>query len=501
MFREETESLQSHVVTVSSQDEPGNTATNFIVRLSRPIKTPLNLYDVGLLSIRMEEIENQQSVAVQSEAPIGSLFPGWVKPDIRQYSFSVKRTNLPRKVMTQLDEWAQKNLIPLRLGALLCEDDTVLFHIKNTSKKQERIVLPSEIAKLFGFRLRSFELGTHWSETSIGKDSIDLIDPANKYIFETIEHPYKDSLITVERLYSERFYIPYKMQDYHSFLEAVEEEFKLEGYKLQVDINILGYCEIRLDSRSGKLDEYVVFPDKLAQAMGFSYSLFEVGSHAASSEFDHNIFNSFKNNERLYFEIGTYRQFFVQMSEPVSLLYTDVLHELNSVFERFNYDDLRPTFVVENGKLNILNVPEKTFITLPKRVIDFFQVNPTTVFKAETSVEVGEPIVEEEKELEAEQRGEGEIPPVSSVQTTRLLVLVDVAGYEFYRGRMLPLVQELEFDNKSLVNVVFNPVLYVPLNCSQVNQIRFQLVDEYAREISLPLTETILKLHFKPRVN
>ena len=48
--------LRSHMVTVYSTDQPGNTATNFIARLPEPLDLPLGLYDVGLLNLQIERL-------------------------------------------------------------------------------------------------------------------------------------------------------------------------------------------------------------------------------------------------------------------------------------------------------------------------------------------------------------------------------------------------------------------------------------------------------------
>jgi hypothetical protein len=81
-----------------------------------------------------------------------------------------------------------------------------------------------------------------------------------------------------------------------------------------------------------------------------------------------------------------------------------------------------------------------------------------------------------------------------------MLVLVDIAAPEFYRGRMIPMIQELKLTNKTSFTKEFLPVIYMPLRSEHVQQIRVQLIDEYGREIDFPNCETIVTFHIKPRL-
>ena len=90
--------------------------------------------------------------------------------------------------------------------------------------------------------------------------------------------------------------------------------------------------------------------------------------------------------------------------------------------------------------------------------------------------------------------------PGNEVASGRMLVLVDIAAPEFYRGRMLPLIQEMRLTNKSDFTKDFLPVIYMPLTSEHVHQIRVQLIDEYGRDIEFANSETVVTLHIKPRV-
>ena len=376
--------LRSYLLTLCSSDEPGNRANNFIARLPEPIHLPFGLYDIGLLNMRVTPT-NVPSLEPM-DAPVGTLFPNLIKPDIIKLVYTVKDVEPVRKIVSDIDEWAEGNKLPLKLTMLMTEDKKLLVHLTNTSKIKEVIILPESIAKLMGFRKRYFPPGQYWSETTVVNDG--SVKKGDTFNFARLELKYHENVIKLERLYPEKMYLAYRMQDYRSFIDSVEDELKLDGYNIEIDVGPDDSCELRIGSKSGREDEYVVLPEKLAQALGFTDTKFLVGTYK-SPAFNNDVFKTLKNEERLYFEFGRYDTVEISMDEPKTLHHTAVLEELNQVFQRWAFDDLRPVFEVVDGKITSKNLPSDTFITLPKLVDDFFEIRQETVFENDTEVEVG----------------------------------------------------------------------------------------------------------------
>jgi hypothetical protein len=139
------------------------------------------------------------------------------------------------------------------------------------------------------------------------------------------------------------------------------------------------------------------------------------------------------------------------------------------------------------------------YITLPDAIDRLLEIKEDTVFETQTEVPVGEPIAEEEMEIESEEKGEDIILPSALVPSQRLLVLLDCTENQFYRGRVMPVIQEMEFPNKSEFSREFQPVLFMPLNSKEVQNFRVLLVDEFGREVNYNSSKTTVTLFFRPR--
>ncbi|CAG7690000.1 unnamed protein product, partial [Allacma fusca] len=87
-------------------------------------------------------------------------------------------------------------------------------------------------------------------------------------------------------------------------------------------------------------------------------------------------------------------------------------------------------------------------------------------------------VAEEEHEIFIEEEAD-EIVEIS-VKPKRILIASNVVENQFYNNHHVPLLAEtnINFTNKAEVEVPFQPVAYVPLNCEHVNQIYVTFIDE-----------------------
>ena len=155
MFRSPLKNLRNYTLTLSSRDEPGNTASNFMAWINPAIHLVPGLYDIGLLSLQIKHsIVPSLTDMMVSDDPVGTLFPELIEPRVKVFEFTLQKADLPHKVMKLVDDWAQKTLFPLRTSALFTEDGRLLFHITNTGKKGECVIIPKALANLFGLRNR-----------------------------------------------------------------------------------------------------------------------------------------------------------------------------------------------------------------------------------------------------------------------------------------------------------------------------------------------------------
>ena len=86
------------------------------------------------------------------------------------------------------------------------------------------------------------------------------------------------------------------------------------------------------------------------------------------------------------------------------------------------------------------------------------------------------------------------------VKGQELLVLINIVENQIYGNRLAPVLVHSPWDFKSDLYVQKSSVAYLPLNCTDVSEIRVTLLNEKLEEIILNNFSVVLRLHFKPRI-
>jgi len=485
--------LKNYYVTLKSNDFPGNSGANFICPLPQPLHLPRNLYDVGILNITYNTTDKSED-SMQLDQQTKLLFPHLKPPVIKNYTYNYEKRNKLNDFFMHFNRRLAEMQFPAALELWLAKSDKeFIVQIQNRGKKN--ILFPVEIAEFLGFRRRMFEPGSHTGESVCSESNLIGLKSGD-YILETIDFPDKQNLITLDRMYEELLYVAYKGEEPKQFFEKIVRNVNTEGHLLQLEMTPEEKFNISLKSGREYTNEYIVFPQKLVAAMGLDRNKFNVGKYESVGKLQRDLFAEIQKKEKLYFKFGRRRNLLLPMNEPSSLDYQKVLEEINKTFSKWKLDDLRPNFKVQDGKLYAENLEDG--VELPQAVIKFFEIPEETVITAEEKVDVGETIVEEEREKEIKT----EEQPIQTTHyvSQRILILSDVVENQMYGMQMLPTLGQLPYSDKKNVFETFKSVLYVPLSSEHVYYIRVQLVDEFTAQLS-NIKDTQLTLHFKPRIH
>ena len=184
------------------------------------------------------------------------------------------------------------------------------------------------------------------------------------------------------------------------------------------------------------------------------------------------------------------------MKEPKSLAIKDVLDDLNESFTEMRSQEFTVEFYYDDGALILNDIPPDVEITFPKPLATYFGIPEDTKVTSGARIPLAAELVHEEEEIEYTE--ENEPTPVEG-EAKRLLICADIVKEMPYGRRLINLLREipLSYDSNKEVELEFNPVQYLPLNGSQVNQIRVNFVDEYQRPVEFSNKSTSVTLEFR----
>jgi len=502
MYRHLRGAPPSHVVTVTSDDD---NCANFLSRLPQPLDLDYGMYEVGLLDFRL--FQRGSSNSSPADLPLGDaqgtkLFPNLVPPQVDHFKYQYHNKSSILEFIGDFNAQTTAANYPVKIVGYFISKTDLICEIKVTTLDvNEHIVLPPQIAKTLGFRRRCVYLGSFMGEYPVTNDNLKNLQDKVIYNLELVKYPYKDNLINLDRMYTELVSIAFRMQEYREFINKMVEDIRKYGYRLTINFLENGLTEIKYESVNTQ-DEYVIFPSKLTQCLGFTIQKFNVGTHTSSVPFDSQKFQKFKQFEKFVFEFRRYHTIPLAMDEPSSTDIPTILTTINSTFGKWNYDELRPEFTISDGKIAIANIDPGIRIRLPKILNKFLGIDENAEFNSANHFVLGTNIIEEEKEIEFKET-DVEVPVVVPPEPDGdkdILILVDIIQNQMYANKMCPILQQIVWDGKSNIHVSFRSVLYVSLNSEHISFIRVQLRDQYLREIRADNFSAILRLHFKPRL-
>ena len=140
-------------------------------------------------------------------------------------------------------------------------------------------------------------------------------------------------------------------------------------------------------------------------------------------------------------------------------------------------------------------------IKLPAAIYNYFNIPVKTWMNNKSRVAVGEDVRQQEIVVEDERTYHMSISQMPIEGDDRdVLILMDILENQTYGNALSPVLAHIPWDIESDARVSIDSVLYLPLNCDVVSNIRVSLTDEKLNTISkLNGYVTILRLHFCPR--
>ena len=448
-----------HLVTfIREKDQAGN----FIAWLPQPLHLTRGFYDVGLLELRCFKVPSATALATvvpekvnegtcaaegnetkceESSEPAKSmlltgradeepvLFPGIAPPEIGfvQYIYKKKPTLLEMSI--EFAKAMEKGSYPIRLGFTYIDDKQALAGWRTLPSAVAGMyyVIPEVLALATGFTRRCFGAGEFNGERTVSIKDLERLEEDRSYNLETVTYPYTQNLISVNRLYRDLVRVRYTHDTLTEFLTYIAE--RAVTVNCVVKLEMLEDERIKLTYTPGKAGEYLKLPKKLLDILGFvKTDPFTSGEYISEFPYSQPLFSKLAKKHIFVLELGRYLETLVPMEEPRKRDYQSVVATINKSFTEWNYDNLEPEFIVDDGSIFVSNVPQNVYITLPAAVCEYFGIDEDTKFTETIRVPVGDKITSiEMKEQDDQNQRENAISlPPQPASAQEVLVLLDI---------------------------------------------------------------------------
>ena len=491
---------KSHVVTINSS--AGN-VNNFVSYLPQTLKLPRGYYDVGCLEFKCFNTgENDPADEEQEiEEPTTSnqevlTFPNLEEPEAKIIDYIYETQTLLLTFISHFNLAMRENDMPVRLFTNYYANEEYFFEVEVTSN-DGLIVLQEDLASMLGMQRRAFGFGFSTSEFAVTRAMLTNVPNNTAFRVSFYKFLSHQNLIQYNRRVTEMVVTSSATTDITSFISNLLKEITGCGYALTMEV--LEDSKIKLAfATTGHLDEYFVMPTFLMRLFGFNSTTFRVGTYISSVPYDETQLETVIPHQKFLFEFIKFHVVPVAMEKPAGTKYTDVLNSINQSFEKWKFDDIRPRFSIEDGRISVDNITSDVRIRLPALVNSYFGVPANTVFTSGSRLPIKTELIAEEKDKEYK---ETVFLPTLNMPSKghELLVLLSILENQIYGTRVLPVLLHIPWDFKSDLYVKNNSVCYLPLNCQDVSEIRVILLNEKLEEIKLKNFAAVLRLHFKPR--
>ena len=312
-----------------------------------------------------------------------------------------------------------------------------------------------------------------------------------------VKFPFKESMITLHQQFDAVRAFRRGDKPYADFLSEVSRNVAYDGYKISFTFDEFKRVTMKVevavitDARN-----YVHIPIEIRDCLGFQEDQFPVGTYTSATPINLARYNSIPADMDLYFRFRAYSWLYQMMKEPKSLAIKDVLDDLNESFTEMRSQEFVVEFYYNDGDLVVNDIPPDVEITFPKPLATYFGIPENTRVTTGSRIPLAAEIVHEEDEIEYIEENE---PTPAQGEAKRLLICTDIVKEMPYGKRLVNLLREipLTYDINKEVEIEFNPVQYLPLNGSQVNQIRVNFVDEQQRPVEFANKSTSVTLEFR----
>ena len=507
---------QNVVVTLhndpDTQDNP-----DFVYTLPRPIEVPRGCYDVGLLDFRIFKPVDDSHISapvppqVEPTPPDPNIyhppypfFTNAVDPTTTYTEFSYEKQTDILGLMDYMTNALSTSGYPLELRAEITDDDRAVFDFIVNTEENQYILLPEAIAEAFGFRRRVFAKGRYASEFPVSiSTTISGLNARQTYDLQTITFTNDDdNLIIFNRHCAENTVIWHdKDESIETFLSKIVNAAKALNYDVEFELSE-DTCTLKFETNSKNTSKYIKLPVILCDLLHFNNkNKFGPGAHVSEWDYDKQTWANLKNKQRFIIEFGQLQEIKIPMKNPSGTSYPEVLRAINKALSELDYDDARPEFKVKDGHIIMEYEDDDIAIKLPPVISTYFNI-PTSTFFVKTSRYPVRDIVREEEikfNMLHELRSTKSRIPVEQDQRYAT-ILIDIIENQPYGNQMVPVLDQFPWDFKSDMSYKKNSVIYLPLNCDVVSQIRVSLTNEVLQlNPSIKEYNSILRLHFRPR--
>ena len=494
------EPAKSHIVTINSGTDNSN---NFVSYLPQTLKLPRGYFDVGCLELKCFKVGESDPAEdeVQQEKPQTSSeevirFPNAEDPEVKSVNYIYETKTLLVTFIGHFNTTMKNNDMPVRLSIRYYANEQYFFDLEVTSNESV-VVVQEDFASMIGMQRRAFTFGVSTSEFAVTKEI--LTNVPNRTIFRISHYKFStdENLILYNRRVTEMVVASSATPNIDTFIANLVREITIGGYLLTIEV--LEDKKIKITfATTNHQDEYFVMPTLLMQLFGFDVATFHVGTYISSLPYDETTWERIIPHQKFLFEFSRYHVVPVAMEKPSGSDYSDVLGAINKSFETWNFDQIRPQFFVENGKISLDNIMSDVRIKLPALVASYFGLPRNTVFTNGSRFQIKSELIAEEKRKEYK---ETVFTPTVNIpfKGHELLVLLDIVENQIYGGRVCPVLIHTPWDFKTDLFVQNSSVTYLPLNRTDVSEIRVTLVNEKLEEVNLKDYVVVVRLHFKPR--
>ena len=153
------------------------------------------------------------------------------------------------------------------------------------------------------------------------------------------------------------------------------------GYSVNFDFRDANNCKVSVQSLDKKPNQFVVIPERIADAFGLETTLLTSGLHESKQSFQMEKFNQIQEGEHLWFHFTRYYSSVYKMREPKpNTSYMDILRDINVAMNPETLPYLRIKFQYVYDELELSDGPPTVTVTLPPSVNSYFQFPAETVF-------------------------------------------------------------------------------------------------------------------------
>lgn len=497
--REVPESLY---ISLTSRNNPdGVTNSEILTQFAQPLRFARDRFEVGLLSTGFttdSHTELQSNVTTSS-----SLFPGYKEPTVTKLTVTKTRDEIFFFATEDVNNvTVAKKFYFVAFVEKEEPEGKVFFILQNNNMDESQFIFfPSDLGSLLGFPFRRcFSAGEYYANEIAETASLEKIKPQQKFEIELITLQEQRDLIQVyERQEFLMYYKCVGTDDRTNFFTNVSKKLRERGYLIDFSWDKDLKSIIKVQTLSNHSEDFIILPKELLSCLNFENDMFNVGVHTSTEPFDQEKFKEIKENDFIWFRLRYWFANRFPMGEPVTIEHRDVISTINNALRKYSARSM--SFAMENGALKFSAVDENVKVVLPPLVNKYFGFSESAEFPTSEEINVDKQVEEEEEKDEfiEEKTAEGEI--ISSDQGSHVFILTNVTENQFHGDKMLPAIRVIptpEANNK--FREIYSPVIYQPLTCSDVSQLRVKFTDAFGRQLRFKEgTETTLQLHFKSK--